>query len=111
MKLWKKSSAAVLALFLLAGAAPRSLAADRFVDVPSNAWYASAVDYVSEAGLFSGVGGGRFAPNASMSRAMLVTVLSQRSGGAGDFQRYYEVATPAYGDIPDGIWYENRKRK
>lgn len=103
----KTGFAACLALLLLAGAAPRALAAGRFADVPPSAWYASAVDYVSEAGLFAGVGGGNFAPNAPMSRAMLVAVLSRRSGGAEDFQRYYNVTTPAYGDIPDGIWYEN----
>lgn len=103
----KKVFAACLALLLLAGAAPRTLAAERFADVPPGAWYASAVDYVSEAGLFAGVGGGKFAPNAPMSRAMLVTVLSRRSGGAEEFRKYYEATTPAYGDIPDGIWYEN----
>lgn len=65
----KTGFAACLALLLLAGAAPRALAAERFADVPPSAWYASAVDYVSEAGLFAGVGGGNFAPKAPMTRA------------------------------------------
>lgn len=107
MKFLKKSSAAALALALLAGAAPHSLAAEKLADVPQNAWYAAAVDYVSQAGLFAGVGGGRFAPSAPMTRAMLVAVLSRRSGGTEDFQRYYNATTPAYGDIPDGVWYES----
>ncbi len=102
----RQAVAACLAGLLLAGTGPHSLAAEKFADVPQNAWYASAVDYVSEAGLFAGVGGGKFAPHAPMSRAMLVTVLSQRSGGAEEFQKYYNVTAPAWGDIPDGSWHE-----
>jgi hypothetical protein len=93
----RQAVAACLAGLLLAGTGPHSLAAEKFADVPQNAWYASAVDYVSEAGLFAGVGGGKFAPHAPMSRAMLVTVLSQRSGGAEEFQKYYNVTAPAWG--------------
>lgn len=103
----KRAVAACLAGLLLAGAAPAGRATERFEDVPPGAWYAPAVDYVRAAGMFAGVGEGKFIPNAPMSRAMLVTVLSKRSGGAEDFQKYYNVTTPAYGDIPDGIWYEN----
>nr|WP_173023491.1 MULTISPECIES: InlB B-repeat-containing protein [unclassified Pseudoflavonifractor] len=51
-----------------------------FTDVAGDAWYAGAVAYVTEAGLFNGVGGGRFAPMDSMTRAMFFTVLHRMSG-------------------------------
>ena len=46
-----------------------------FPDVDANAWYAEAVLYCREHGLMEGVGNGRFAPESSLTRAMLVTVL------------------------------------
>lgn len=46
-----------------------------FNDVKENDWYASAVDFTAGRGLFSGVGNGSFAPNVTLSRGMVVTVL------------------------------------
>ena len=46
-----------------------------FSDVDAGAWYAEAVAYCRESGLMAGVGGGRFAPDSTLTRAMLVTVL------------------------------------
>ena len=43
-----------------------------FADVPASAWYYNAVEYVYENGLMSGVSGGRFAPDDTLTRAMLV---------------------------------------
>ena len=54
--------------------------ASGFADVSADAWYASDVDYVSEVGLFNGVGGNRFDPNGSMTRVMLMTVLARLDG-------------------------------
>lgn len=51
-----------------------------FSDVSDNAWYASDVAYVSEVGLFNGVGGNRFDPDGSMTRVMLMTVLARLDG-------------------------------
>ena len=48
-----------------------------FSDVPDNAWYKNAVDYVAENELFSGNGDRTFSPKGSMTRAMFVTVLSK----------------------------------
>lgn len=47
-----------------------------FTDVPEKGWYTEAVDYVSEAGLFSGKGNGIFDPDGVMNRAMMVQVLA-----------------------------------
>ena len=51
-----------------------------FSDVDSGAWYAGAVDYVREHGLMEGVGEGRFDPEGSLTRAMLITVLWRQAG-------------------------------
>lgn len=48
-----------------------------FSDVPANKWYTGAVTWAAQNGLVSGVGDGRFAPNASITRQDLCTVLAK----------------------------------
>lgn len=52
----------------------------RYQDVAETAWYAEAAAYVTEKGLMSGTGEGIFAPDATMTRAMLMTVLARNAG-------------------------------
>lgn len=70
----------------------------RFKDVPSDAWYRDAVAYAVTHGLMNGVGGGRFAPEENMSRAMLVTVLWRSAGQPAAEENVFS-------DVPDGAWY------
>ena len=51
-----------------------------YTDVHSNDWFADSVYYVSELGLMSGMGSGRFSPNADTTRAMIVTILARLDG-------------------------------
>lgn len=51
-----------------------------YSDVAGDAWYALYADYVTAGGLMYGVGGGKFAPNAPMTRAMFVAVLYRLEG-------------------------------
>ena len=51
-----------------------------FDDVASSDWYADAVKYVSDKGLMSGTGSDKFAPSATTTRAMLMTVLARYAG-------------------------------
>lgn len=51
-----------------------------FTDVAAGSWYEEAVRYAVERELFNGVGGGRFEPNAPMTRAMVMTVLARLDG-------------------------------
>lgn len=46
-----------------------------FNDVSRNDWFHGAADFVTSRGLFQGMDAVTFAPNATMSRAMIVTVL------------------------------------
>ncbi|MDR3767438.1 MAG: S-layer homology domain-containing protein [Butyricicoccus sp.] len=51
-----------------------------FSDVPTSYWGADSVRFVTSRELFSGTGATTFAPEASMNRAMIVTVLARLEG-------------------------------
>ncbi len=51
-----------------------------YSDVKPTDWYAEAVEYVSEQGLMTGVGNGKFSPDTSVTRAMVWTVLARMAG-------------------------------
>lgn len=70
-----------------------------FSDVDAGAWYAEAVAYCRESGLMAGVGGGRFAPDSTLTRAMLVTVLWRQAGSP--VVNYLM----RFDDVPEGQWY------
>lgn len=69
-----------------------------FTDVQPTDWYAEAVTYAVENGLFQGTSATTFAPNANMNRAMLVTVLYRMSGEQAK-------ADTAFGDVAQNAWY------
>ena len=69
-----------------------------FADVPASAWYCDAVEYVYENGLMSGVSGGRFAPNDTLTRAMLVQTLYAMEGRPA-------AASAGFADVASGDWY------
>lgn len=54
-----------------------------YSDVAAQSWYDDAVAFTSARGLFSGVGGGRFAPEQTMTREALVTMLYRYANQAG----------------------------
>ena len=51
-----------------------------FSDVAKSDWFADAVAYVTDKGLMSGTGSDKFAPSATTTRAMLMTVLARYAG-------------------------------
>ena len=46
-----------------------------FTDVPADSYYANAVSWAVEGGITTGIGGGRFAPNSTCTRAQIATFL------------------------------------
>ena len=48
-----------------------------FADVPADSYYAQAVAWAIENGITAGVGGGRFDPNATCTRAQIATFLAR----------------------------------
>lgn len=69
-----------------------------YSDVPADAWYYEAVRFVDENGLMQGTGDGKFSPNQSMTRAMLVTVLWRQAGSPS------AKAAP-FTDVAKNAWY------
>ena len=51
-----------------------------FYDVPTSAWYYTAVKYVYDNKLMDGVDTYEFAPNATLTRAMVWTIIARMSG-------------------------------
>ena len=77
----KKLISLLLVLALLCAIMPSALAASiPFSDVPKDAWYRSAVEFVYENQLFYGTSDTEFSPNSSMTRGMLVSVLWRQAG-------------------------------
>lgn len=70
-----------------------------FTDVTQDQWFYSAVAFVYEKGYFSGTGATTFAPNDSMNRAMVATVLHRVAGGES------VAASELFTDVPAGQWY------
>ena len=71
-----------------------------FYDVKKSDWYADAVQYSYDHGLVLGVTNTTFAPNTTMSRGMLVTVL-YRAAGSPDVTDL----THPFEDIPEDAYY------
>lgn len=70
-----------------------------FSDVSADKWYADAVSYVTGKKLFEGMGGGKFAPDGSMNRAMFAVVMGRASGE--DVSGHPNV----FSDVETGSWY------
>lgn len=54
---------------------PAAASGASFADVPADSYYAQAVAWAIENGITTGVGGGRFDPNSTCTRAQIVTFL------------------------------------
>lgn len=87
----------VLSMFF--GAALTVHAADSFSDVPKNAWYHEAVNFVQADGLMNGTGNGKFSPNAKINRAMFVTILYRLAGSPENPKE------SDFSDVPENRYY------
>lgn len=84
-----------------AGTSSVTLTVDDFTDVAKTAWYYDAVAYVTEKGLMNGVGSGKFAPESTLTRAMIVTVLYRLENEPE------VVASGRFTDVPANQWYSD----
>ena len=76
---------------------PSTDVSDIFIDVAPNAWYKDAVQYAYENGLMTGVSANEFAPDATTTRGMIVSMLARLEG--------VESANDAgFADV-EGEWY------
>ncbi len=74
---------------------------EAFTDLDTNRWYHEYTDYVIRHGLMEGMGDGKFAPEAKLTRGMLVTTLYRLAGEP-------EVTEPTtFQDVSEGRYFSD----
>ena len=91
--------AAVMIASVFAAALPSYAAETGFSDVEEGRWSAASIEYAVKNGYMNGVGGGKFDPEGSLTRAMVATVLWRREGSPAP------SAPCGFTDVPTGEWY------
>ena len=71
-----------------------------FTDVPADAWFAPAVEYVYGAGYMTGISDTVFAPNMPLTRSMMAQILYNMEGRPDTAG----LENP-FTDVPDDAWY------
>jgi hypothetical protein len=71
-----------------------------FADISDSDWFYDDAEYAVTHGLFTGSSADTFSPNATMTRAMLVTVLGRLAGADTETD-----AAPSFDDVPEGQYY------
>ena len=69
-----------------------------FTDVPKNAWFRGAAEYVYENSLMSGTSATSFGPDQPTSRGMIVTILYRLAGSPA-------AGASGFSDVADGQYY------
>ena len=77
---------------------PTTDVSDLFSDIAPNAWYKDAVQYAYAGGLMTGVSANEFAPEATTTRAMIVSMLARLEG-----VRHSEAV--GFNDVAANDWY------
>ena len=94
------SQASVTPVFVKADTpVPTLTETGRFADVPKGAYYSGAVDWAVAKGITTGIDDTRFAPNASCTRAQMVTFLWRAAGSpepVGRENPFADVRSDAY---------------
>ncbi len=103
---YRKLTLLLLAAVMLCGAFISAFAADNDSianndPITNEPWYAGAVAYVQAQGLMTGVSPTDFAPEANLTRAMLVTVLYRLAGEPA------VLGDDGFSDTADGQWYSS----
>ena len=98
----KKLCSYVIAFVMIcASLAGLSAFAVGFSDVEAGRWSEASIGYAVENGYMKGVGGGKFDPEGSLTRAMVATVLWRREGEPKP------GAASGFSDVPSGEWYSD----
>jgi len=72
-----------------------------FSDVSADAWYHTAVNYAVDNGIMGGYGGGKFGPNDTLTRAMVIQMLYNKVGQPKITTKH------AFTDVPADQWFNN----
>ena len=96
----KKIVSFIIALVMLASCVTVATAAKTgFSDVAEDRWSAASIKYAVDNGYMKGVGGDKFDPEGSLTRAMVATVLWRREGEPKP------TAPSGFSDVPAGEWF------
>ena len=77
---------------------PATDVSDIFLDIAPNAWYKDAVQYAYAGGLMTGVSAHEFAPEATTTRAMIVSMLARLEG-------VESAESAGFTDVAADDWY------
>ncbi len=77
---------------------PATDVSDIFLDIAPNAWYKDAVQYAYDSGLMTGVSANEFAPEATTTRAMIVSMLARLEG-------VESAESAGFADVAADDWY------
>ncbi len=88
---------------MLPGFSAAAATTKTFVDVDNDAWYATQVYALAEAGVMSGTDSTHFSPSGTVSRAQFVTALAYAAATSAEVDSYKN--TQAFDDVPTGKWY------
>ena len=77
---------------------PATDVSDIFLDIAPNAWYKDAVQYAYDSGLMTGVSAHEFAPEATTTRAMIVSMLARLEG-------VESAESAGFADVAANDWY------
>ena len=71
---------------------------DLFIDIAPNAWYKDAVQYAYDNGLMTGTSATTFEPEATTTRAMIVSILAR-------LENVTTAQAAGFADVDDNDWY------
>ena len=77
---------------------PSTEVSEIFTDVPANHWAVAAIQYVYDNGLMTGISANEFAPEATTTRAMIVSMLAR-------LKNVTSAESAGFSDVSDGDWY------
>ena len=77
---------------------PATDVSDLFLDIAPDAWYKDAIQYAYDNGLMTGVSATEFAPEATTTRAMIVSILARLEGVT-------TAQAAGFADVDDNDWY------
>ena len=77
---------------------PATDVSDLFIDIAPDAWYKDAIQYAYDNGLMTGVSATEFAPEATTTRAMIVSILARLEGVT-------TAEAAGFADVDDNDWY------
>ena len=77
---------------------PATDVSDLFIDIAPDAWYKDAVQYAYDNGLMTGVSATEFAPEATTTRAMIVSILAR-------LENVTTAEAAGFADVDDNDWY------